>query len=120
MFPGPCPALLLTSGLLAASPIRLSNLPLLAIASTSAAPFFARLAEHAFPWNTLIRLHSPASPRKSLLYLARMRGGAVAPDAYTFHAVLKARGCVPGCRVGLLVYAEAVRRGLPFREEGVR
>ncbi|KAL5222221.1 hypothetical protein ABZP36_026934 [Zizania latifolia] len=115
-----CHALLLTSGHLAASPIRLSNLLLLALASASAVAhadaFFARLAEdasrNAFPWNTLIRLHAPARPRVSLLYFARMRRGAVAPDAYTFPAVLKACGCAAGCRVGLLVHAEAVRRGL--------
>ncbi|KAG8078852.1 hypothetical protein GUJ93_ZPchr0007g5751 [Zizania palustris] len=115
-----CHALLLTSGQLAASPIRLSNLLLLALASASAVAhadaFFARLAEdasrNAFPWNTLIRLHAPARPRISLLYFARMRRGAVAPDAYTFPAVLKACGRAPGCRVGLLVHAEAVRRGL--------
>ena len=41
-----------------------------------------------------------------------MRRCAVQPDAYTFPAVLKACGCAPGCRVGLLVHAEAVRRGL--------
>ncbi|CAM0884318.1 unnamed protein product [Alopecurus aequalis] len=111
-----CHALLLTSGYLAASPIRLSNLLLLALASASAASHadgvFATLpgtaSRHPFPWNTLIRLHAPASPRKALTYFARMRRAAVDPDAYTFPAVLKA--C--GCGVGLLVHAEAVRRGL--------
>ncbi|KAL6613940.1 hypothetical protein ACP70R_036210 [Stipagrostis hirtigluma subsp. patula] len=114
-----CHALLLTSGHLAASPLRLSNLLLLALASVSSAhadAFFARLPEPAahdpFPWNTLIRTHAPANPRKALLYFARMRRRAVPPDAYTFPAVLKACGCAPGCRVGILVHAEAVRRGL--------
>jgi pentatricopeptide repeat protein len=41
-----------------------------------------------------------------------MRRCGVRPDAYTFPAVLKACGCAPGCRAGLLVHAEAVRRGL--------
>ncbi|XP_044978078.1 pentatricopeptide repeat-containing protein At3g29230-like [Hordeum vulgare subsp. vulgare] len=111
-----CHALLLTSGHLAASPIRLSNLLLLALASASAAAHadavFARLppaaSGHAFPWNTLIRLHASASPRRALAYFVRMRRSAVDPDAYTFPAVLKA----PGCGIGLLVHAEAVRRGL--------
>uniref|UniRef100_A0A0E0FXI4 CRR4 n=1 Tax=Oryza nivara TaxID=4536 RepID=A0A0E0FXI4_ORYNI len=119
-----CHALLLTSGHLAASPARLSNLLLLALASASASPsaadhadsVFAHLAEeasrHAFPWNTLVRLHAAASPRRSLLYFSRMRRAAVAPDAYTFPAVLKACGCAPGCRVGLVVHGEAVRTGL--------
>ncbi|CAL4945962.1 unnamed protein product [Urochloa decumbens] len=118
-----CHALLLTSGHLAASPTRLSNLLLLALASVPAPAahahadaVFARLPEAAardtFPWNTIIRLHAPARPRTALLYFARMRRRAVPPDAYTFPAVLKACGCAPGCRIGLLVHAEAVRRGL--------
>ncbi|RLN05374.1 uncharacterized protein C2845_PM13G17020 [Panicum miliaceum] len=118
-----CHALLLTSGHLAASPLRLSNLLLLALASVSAPAahahadvVFARLPEPAardpFPWNTIVRLHASVRPRTALLYFARMRRCAVQPDAYTFPAVLKACGCAPGCRVGLLVHAEAVRRGL--------
>ncbi|KAG0540696.1 hypothetical protein BDA96_03G431300 [Sorghum bicolor] len=116
-----CHALLLTSGHLAASPLRLSNLLLLAIASVPGAAaladaVFARLPEPAardpFPWNTAIRLHAPGRPRAALLYFARMRSCGVRPDAYTFPAVLKACGCAPGCRAGLLVHAEAVRRGL--------
>ncbi|KAL6839984.1 hypothetical protein ACP4OV_029794 [Aristida adscensionis] len=119
-----CHALLLTSGHLAASPLRLSNLLLLALASPSASArarahadaVFARLPEPAardpFSWNTLIRAHAPGSPRSALLYFAGMRRRGVPPDAYTFPAVLKACGCAPGCRVGLLVHADAVRRGL--------
>lgn len=116
-----CHALLLTSGHLAASPLRLSNLLLLALASVPSAAaladvVFARLplpaARDPFAWNTAIRLHAPARPRAALLYFARMRRCGVRPDAYTFPAVLKACGCAPGCRAGLLVHAEAVRRGL--------
>ncbi|GJM92099.1 hypothetical protein PR202_ga08529 [Eleusine coracana subsp. coracana] len=115
-----CHALLLTSGHLAASPLRLSNLLLLALASVPAPAhadaFFARLPEPAardpFSWNTLIRVHAAGSPRRALLYLARMRQRGVAPDAYTFPAALKVCGCAPGCRVGFLVHADAVRRGL--------
>ncbi|KAJ1286789.1 hypothetical protein BS78_03G378700 [Paspalum vaginatum] len=116
-----CHALLITSGHLAASPLRLSNLLILALASLSGAAahadaVFARLPEPAardpFPWNTIIRLHAPARPRTALLYFARMRRCGVQPDAYTFPAVLKACGCAPSCRVGHLVHAEAVRRGL--------
>jgi pentatricopeptide repeat protein len=110
---------LLTSGHLAASPLRLSIL-LLALASVPvpahADAFFARLPEPAardpFPWNTLIRVHATGSPRRALLYFARMRQCGVAPGAYTFPAALKACGCAPGCRVGYLVHSEAVRRGL--------
>lgn len=117
-----CHALLLTSGHLTASPIRHSNLLLLALASVSAAPaahahadaVFARLPEPAaqgpFPWNTIIRIHAPVRPRTALLYFARMRRCAVQPDAYTFPTVLKASGGAPGCSVGRLVHAEAVRR----------
>jgi pentatricopeptide repeat protein len=118
-----CHALLLTSGHLAASPIRHSNLLLLALASVSAPAahahadaVFARLPEVAardtFAWNTIVRLHAPARPRTALVYFARMRRRAVQPDAYTFPAVLKACGCAPGCRIGVLVHAETVRRGL--------
>ncbi|ONM35203.1 Pentatricopeptide repeat-containing protein chloroplastic [Zea mays] len=116
-----CHALLLTSGHLAASPLRLSNHLLLALASVPSAAaladvVFARLplpaARDPFAWNTAIRLHAPARPRAALLYFARMRRCGVRPDAYTFPAVLKACGCAPGCRAGLLVHAEAVRRGL--------
>ncbi|TKW18447.1 hypothetical protein SEVIR_5G431300v4 [Setaria viridis] len=118
-----CHALLLTSGHLAAAPTRLSNLLLRALASVSAPAahahadaVFAHLPEVAtrdpFPWNTIVRLHAPARPRAALLYFARMRRCAVQPDAYTFPAVLKACGCAPGCRIGLLVHAEAVGRGL--------
>ncbi|OEL12768.1 Pentatricopeptide repeat-containing protein [Dichanthelium oligosanthes] len=118
-----CHALLLTSGHLAASPLRLSNLLLLALASVSAPAahahadaVFARLPDPAardtFPWNTIVRLHAPERPRTALLYFSRMRRRAVRPDAYTFPAVLKACGCAPGCWIGLLVHAEAVRRGL--------
>ncbi|PNT73445.1 pentatricopeptide repeat-containing protein At3g29230 [Brachypodium distachyon] len=113
-----CHALLLTSGHLAASPLRLSNLLLLALASASAVSHadavFARLlpgpaSRDAFPWNTLIRLHAPASPRNALAYFACMRRAAVEPDAYTFPAVLKACACGV---LGLPVHAEAVRTGM--------
>ncbi|KAF8755737.1 hypothetical protein HU200_011206 [Digitaria exilis] len=115
-----CHALLLTSGHLAASPLRLSNLLLLALASASAHAHadavFARIPEAAardpFPWNTVVRLHAAARPRAALLYFARMHRRAVRPDAYTFPAVLRACGCAPGCRTGLVVHAEAVRRGM--------
>uniref|UniRef100_A0ACD5WJZ4 Uncharacterized protein n=2 Tax=Avena sativa TaxID=4498 RepID=A0ACD5WJZ4_AVESA len=111
-----CHALLLTSGHLAASPLRLSNLLLLALASASAVAHADAVFSHLpgpasrnpFPWNTLIRLHASASPRKALTYFARMRRAAVDPDAYTFPAVLKA--C--GYGVGLTVHADAVRRGM--------
>jgi hypothetical protein len=111
-----CHALLLTYGHLVASALRFSNLLLLSLASAFAAShadaFLAGLpvpvSRHPFSWNTLIRLHAPASPRKALAYFTRMRRAAVDPDAYTFPAVLKA--C--GCGVGLPLHAEAVRRGL--------